>query len=44
MQLTELPDVLKITVQTSVVSVFNQVLPATIAEEQTKDSVLGLVI
>ena len=33
-----------LTVQTSAVSVFNQVLPATMAKAQSKDSVLGLVI
>ena len=33
-----------LTVQTSVVSVFNQVPPATMAKVQSKDSVLGLVI
>ena len=33
-----------LTAQTSVVSVFNQVPPATMAEAQLKDSVLGLVI
>ena len=33
-----------LTVQTSAVSVFNQVPPATMAEAQSKDSVLGLVI
>ena len=33
-----------LTVQTSAVSVFNQVSPVTMAEAQTKDSVLGLVI
>ena len=33
-----------LTVQTSGVSVFNQVLPATMPKAQTKDSVLGLVI
>ena len=37
----ELPD---LTVLTSVVSVFNQVPPATMAKSQTKDSVLELVI
>ena len=40
-KLHEVPD---LTVQTSVVSVFNQVSPATMAEAQAKDSVLGLVI
>ena len=34
----------KLTVQTSAVSVFNQVSLATMAKAQTKDSVLGLVI
>ena len=33
-----------ITVQTSAVSVFDEVSPATMAKAQTKDSVLGLVI
>ena len=33
-----------LTVQTSAVSVFNQVPLATMAEAQSKDSVLGLVI
>ena len=33
-----------LTVQTSAVSVFDQVPPATMAKAQTKDSVLGLVI
>ena len=33
-----------LTAQTSAVSVFNQVPPATMAEAQLKDSVLGLVI
>ena len=33
-----------LTVQTSAVSVFNQVPPTSMAEAQTKDSVLGLVI
>ena len=33
-----------LTVQTSAVSVFDQVPPATMAEAQSKDSVLGLVI
>ena len=37
----ELPD---LTVQTNAVSVFNQMSPATMAEAQTKDSVLGLAI
>ena len=36
-----LPD---LTVQTSAVSVFDQVPPATMAKAQSKDSVLGLVI
>ena len=40
-KLHEVPD---LAVQTSVVSVFNQVSLATIAKAQTKDSVLGLVI
>ena len=39
----ESPDVPNITVQTSAVSVFNQMSLAIMAEEQTKDSVLGLV-
>ena len=34
----------KLTAQTSAVSVFNQVPPATMAKAQLKDSVLGLVI
>ena len=33
-----------LTVQTSAVSVFDQVPPATMAEAQSQDSVLGLVI
>ena len=33
-----------LTAQTSAVSVFNQVPPATMAKAQLKDSVLGLVI
>ena len=33
-----------LTVQTSAVSVFDQVPPVTMAEAQSKDSVLGLVI
>ena len=37
----EVPD---LTVHTSAVSVFDQVPPATMAEAQSKDSVLGLVI
>ena len=37
----EVPD---LTVQTSAVSVFDQVSSATMAEAQTKDSILGLVI
>ena len=40
----ELPNVPDITVERSVVSVFNQVLLATMTKEQTKDSVAGLVI
>ena len=40
----ELPEVLNLTVQTSTVSVFDQVSQATMAEVQTKDSVLGLFI
>ena len=40
----ELPEVPNLTVQTSVVSVFNQVSLATMVKEQTKDSKLGLVI
>ena len=40
----ELHEVPNLTVQTSAVSVFNQVSPATMAKAQTKDSVLGLVI
>ena len=40
----ELHEVTGLTVQTSAVSVFDQVSPATGAEAQTKDSVLGLVI
>ena len=42
--LNVLPDVPNITVETSAASFFNQVLAATMAEEQTKDSVLGLVM
>ena len=34
----------ELTTQTSAVSVFDQVPPATMAEAQIKDSVLGLVI
>ena len=37
----EVPD---LAVQTSAVSIFDQVSPATMAEAQAKDSVLGLVI
>ena len=40
-RLHEVPD---LTVETSAVSVFNQVSQATMAKAQTKDSVLGLVI
>ena len=40
-ELCAIPD---LTAQTSAVSVFNQVSPATMAEAQLKDSVLGLVI
>ena len=40
----KLHEVPNLTVQTSAVSVFDQVAPATMAEAQTKDSVLGLVI
>ena len=40
----EFDEISNLTVQTSAVSVFDQVLPATMAEAQTKDSVLGLVI
>ena len=40
-ELCAIPD---LTAQTSAVSVFNQVPPATMAEAKTKDSVLGLVI
>ena len=40
----ELHEVPNLTVQTSAASVFDQVSPATMAEAQTKDSVLGLVI
>ena len=40
-RLHEVPD---LTVQISVVSVFDQVSPATMSKAQTKDSVLGLVI
>ena len=39
-ELHEIPD---LTVQTSIVSVFDQVSPVTIAKVQPKDSVLGLV-
>ena len=44
MNVPELPEVPDLTVQTSAVSVFNQVSPATMAKAQTKDSVLALVI
>ena len=44
MNVPELPEVPNLTVQTSAVSVFNQVSLATMARAQTKDSVLGLVI
>ena len=40
----ELHEVPNLAVQTSAVSVFNQVSLATMAKAQTKDSVLGLVI
>ena len=40
-KLCAIPD---LTTQTSAVSVFNQVPPATMAKAQIKDSVLGLVI
>ena len=40
-KLHEVPD---LTVQTSAVSVYDQVSPANMANEQAKDSVLGLVI
>ena len=40
----KLHEVLNLTVQTHAVSVFYQVSPATMAQTQTKDSVLGLVI
>ena len=40
----ELHDVPNLTVQTSAVSVFDQVSPATMVKEQASDSVLGLVI
>ena len=41
---SELHEVPNLTVQTSAVSVFDQVSLATLAKAQTKDSVLGLVI
>ena len=44
MNVSELPEVPNLTVQTIVVSVCNQVSLATKAEAQAKDSVLGLVI
>ena len=44
MNVPEFHEVPDLTVQTSAVSVFDQVSPATMAEAQTKDSVLGLVI
>ena len=44
MNVPELPEIPDLTVQTSAVSVFNQVSPATMLETQAKDSVLGLVI
>ena len=44
MNVPELHEVPDLTIQTSAVSVFNQVSPATIAEAQAKDSVLGLGI
>ena len=40
----ELHEAPGLNVQTSAVSVFNQVSPATMAKAQAKDSVLGLVI
>ena len=40
----ELCAIPELTAQTSAVSVFDQVPPATMAEAQLKDSVLGLVI
>ena len=44
MNMPELHKVPDLPVQTNVVSVFDQVSPATMAKAQTKDSVLGLVI
>ena len=44
MNVPEFHAVPDLTVQTSAVSVFTQVSPATMAKVQTKDSVLGLVI
>ena len=44
MNVPELTEVPNLTVQTSAVSVFNQVSLGTMAKVQTKDSVLGLVI
>ena len=44
MKVPEFHAVPDLTVQTSAVSVFDQVSPATMAEAQTKDSVLGVVI
>ena len=44
MNVPEFHEVPDLTVQTSAVSVFDQVLSATMAKAQTKNSVLGLVI
>ena len=44
MNVPELHEVPDLTVQTSAVSVFDQVSPVTVAKAQTKDSVLGMII
>ena len=44
MNVPELSEVPNLTVQTSTVSVFSQVSPATMGKAQNKDSVLGLFI
>ena len=44
MNVPELPKVPGLVIQTSAVSVFNQISPATMAKAQTKNSVLALVI
>ena len=44
MNVPELHEVLGLTVNSSAVSMFNQVSPATVMNAQAKDSVLGLVI